>query len=641
MLRIAKCRAGRLSFRLRWDWDHPAHEDYRAACNTYSNTLERIKTQHWEGFLSDRNAISLWNAHRLVSNSSTDGGKTRIPDLEVVQPDGSSRIVSGNAEKAAALFDNFYPPSPCPVDRSSTSYRPPAFRFTPITDQKIQQIISKLRPYKAPSGNEYSNTVFIRCADILVPLLEPLYRASVRLNHCPNRWRNSTTVVIRKPGKPDYQVLKVYQPIELLCCMGKILSAVIPRDIMRESERTGILPAHQFGCRPGRTSTDARHYFTDWVKNAWRKGLVVSVLFLDVKGAFPSVDIHQLVHNMRKRGVPKEYTDWILTKGAPRKTTVSFDDFKSDPLTVEGGLPQGCSLSPISYVFYNAPLDDVPNKKHGEDSATFADDTKLMARAKNFRAANRKITSMMVWRKGVRVWARTHNCSHELDKTGLVGYTGRKERDPDNPLRMSLLECPPIVIEGVTINSKPEHKSLGIIFDRELRFKSQVTAALDKGAKWHQAFARVARVTKGAKGSIMRRFYLTVAVPKVLHGASVWLTPRSRHNLLSRGPTAKLARTHRQGALLITGVMRSTATDVVVAHANLLPFHLLVSKLCHREALRIATLPASHPLHKPVRRAAKRYVRSHRSALHELTRAFRLEPKQLETIPTVRHPADW
>jgi len=42
------------------------------------------------------------------------------------------------------------------------------------------------------------------------------------------------------------------------------------------------------------------------VKDAWQKGLVASTLFLDIKGAFPSVDIDRLIHNMRKRGIPEE-----------------------------------------------------------------------------------------------------------------------------------------------------------------------------------------------------------------------------------------------------------------------------------------------------------------------------------------------
>jgi len=47
------------------------------------------------------------------------------------------------------------------------------------------------------------------------------------------------------------------------------------------------------------------------VKDAWHKGQVASMLFLDVKGAFPSVDINRLIHNMKKKGIPREYMEWM------------------------------------------------------------------------------------------------------------------------------------------------------------------------------------------------------------------------------------------------------------------------------------------------------------------------------------------
>jgi len=38
---------------------------------------------------------------------------------------------------------------------------------------------------------------------------------------------------------------------------------------------------------------------------------VVSTLFLDIKSAFPSVVLKQLMHDMRKQGVPMQYTAWL------------------------------------------------------------------------------------------------------------------------------------------------------------------------------------------------------------------------------------------------------------------------------------------------------------------------------------------
>src|SRR6266536_5717226 len=123
--------------------------------------------------------------------------------------------------------------------------------------------------------------------------------------------------------------------------MAKPLSIAVNEDINHILEKHRLLPPNHFGGRPGRTTTDTIHLLVKFVQDAWRAGEVVSALFLDVKGAFPSVDINLLTVEMRKRGIPEEYTDWIKEKLSGRKTSICFDDFRSDPMEIFAGLDKG------------------------------------------------------------------------------------------------------------------------------------------------------------------------------------------------------------------------------------------------------------------------------------------------------------
>jgi len=87
----------------------------------------------------------------------------------------------------------------------------------------------------------------------------------------------------------------------------------------------------------------------------------------------------QLIHDMRTRGIPKQYTDWIHRKVTDRKTTITFDGHTSDPRMLSRGLDQGCPLSGIAFQFYNMDLIDICDKKNGEDAVAFVDDTLLLA----------------------------------------------------------------------------------------------------------------------------------------------------------------------------------------------------------------------------------------------------------------------
>jgi ribonuclease HI len=87
--------------------------------------------------------------------------------------------------------------------------------------------------------------------------------------------------------------------------------------------------------------------------------------------------------------------------------------------------------------------------------------------------------------------------------------------------------------------------------------------------------------------------------------------------------------------------MRTTASDTLDAHANLLPFQLLVDKVVHKAAVRLACLPDKHPLATRVGRAAKRYVKKHRTPIHEIMHAYKLEPHRMEKIETVVRGPKW
>jgi hypothetical protein len=52
-----------------------------------------------------------------------------------------------------------------------------------------------------------------------------IFRKSVELGYYPDRWKRARTIVLQKPGKPDYTVPSMYRAISLLNTLGKILEA--------------------------------------------------------------------------------------------------------------------------------------------------------------------------------------------------------------------------------------------------------------------------------------------------------------------------------------------------------------------------------------------------------------------------------
>lgn len=108
-------------------------------------------------------------------------------------------------------------------------------------------MVGRTSPYKATGPDGISNSVFTHCADNLVLYLGKLYRATFQLKYYPESWKEYTTAVLRKPGKPDYGVAKAYQLIALLNGIAKILSACVVEAVSYMAEKHGMLPSRRFG----------------------------------------------------------------------------------------------------------------------------------------------------------------------------------------------------------------------------------------------------------------------------------------------------------------------------------------------------------------------------------------------------------
>lgn len=400
-------------------------------------------------------------------------------------------------------------------------------------------------------------------------------------------------------------------------------------DLLAAADKKSMLPPTQFGCRPGRTTTDALHHAISFMKNAWRGGDEVVALFLDIKAAFPSIYPEWLTYSMRQRGVPKAYTEWYKEMLKGRKTTLTFDNHRAEPQPLTIGVDQGRPDSGIAYTFYSADLADIVRAKKNHEVVCFADDTTVMVRARTLEEGIKAIKETM---EEAHKWSKRYNCQFATEKFALMGFSRKRRKDPENLRKTTPRQRPSARINGMEIKATTFHKFLGILIDDELRFNYQTDFTLKKGTQWVSQFKRLAKPTKGVAWKHMRRYYLTVAVPKMLYVADIFLVQEHEGTKGTKGKIRKLARVQREAAILITGAMRTTATDTLDVHANLLPFHLLVEKLIYRAGTRLVTLPDSHILHPQIKRVANRYVARHRSPLHEILHSSKLKPEEFETI---------
>jgi hypothetical protein len=285
-------------------------------------------------------------------------------------------------------------------------------------------------------------------ADVIVPFLGPIFWAMDKLRWYPSDWKVTHTPVIRKPAKADYALPRAWHPVVLSDGLARLLNRCKTEYLTEQCERTGVLPSTHFGGRKRRSTVDSIHWLVSAVKAAWRKGQVASVLFLNVKGAFPSVAIDRLVHELRAAGVPNEHGEWMIRRLEGRRTILTFDDFKSQAFDIDGGLDQGDPRSGISYMIYNAGLLRCLNAAAGESGGLFIDDAYLLAIGNSMEETHGTLKSIMERPEGVFEWAEAHNCEFGVDKFQLIDFTRRREPDPTHIGKTRSIMRPDITLRG-------------------------------------------------------------------------------------------------------------------------------------------------------------------------------------------------
>ena len=113
----------------------------------------------------------------------------------------------------------------------------------------------------------------------------------------PTSMKESITVTIRKERKKDYSILQSYRPIALENTIAKLVEKIVADRITAAAEEHNLLPWTQIGARKGRSTLSALELLTTSVQTAWkaRPGCVVSMLSLDISGAFDNVSHRRLL----------------------------------------------------------------------------------------------------------------------------------------------------------------------------------------------------------------------------------------------------------------------------------------------------------------------------------------------------------
>jgi ribonuclease HI len=182
-------------------------------------------------------------------------------------------------------------------------------------------------------------------------------------------------------------------------------------------------------------------------------------------------------------------------------------------------------------------------------------------------------------------WARESRASFEADKTSLIHFTKRVQRDDSRPMWF----------DGNEIYPQQSIKVLRLIPNKKLGMDEHIARVVRKGTKACLSLQTI----KCMRRIQLRQLYRVCVTPVLDYAASAWYGP-GKVGVLRL--TYALDKVQRLGARMILGAWKSVALPILEAEACLEPTAERILRKVTKHAVKVLTLPTDNPTRQAIPR---------------------------------------
>lgn len=303
-------------------------------------------------------------------------------------------------------------PDPIPIDQIET-------------EEDVRLALRTIPPDKVPGPDGIPNRLLKQCRSLHKSLAQ-LFTACLEVGYHPPCFKESITVVLRKPQKPAYTTPKAYRPIALLNTIGKLLEKIVANRMSTTLEEKNLLPEGQMGGRPRRSTLTAMELLVEKIRTIWQKDKkqVASLLCLDISGAFDYVSHDRLIHIMGKMGLPGWMTRFTRSFLTGRTTRLSLGPYTSGKKATATGIPQGSTLSPALFLVFVSELLPILDSWNSMASG-FVDDINILTWSNTTEGNCRRLEALHT---KCEQWAKKHGAKFAPEKYQLIHFTRSRTR---------------------------------------------------------------------------------------------------------------------------------------------------------------------------------------------------------------------
>ena len=218
-----------------------------------------------------------------------------------------------------------------------------------------------------------------------------------------------------------------------------------------------------------------------------------------------------------------------------RSQKVVLNGQESVMMSTNAGVPQGSILGPLLFLVF---INDIDNFIKS-DMFIFADDTTL---AKVYDSLSQVEACLNSDLNTISKWALEWMVTFNIEKTVFINFSLKNSR---------MSKSPNLVFNDSCIRQVNEHKHLGIILSKDLKWSSHISKITSKASQRLGALYRQSRKMTRVQ---LETIYLSMIRPLLEYGSVLFAN-------CSINDAQLIESVQRRAAILCTGAIRRTASD--------------------------------------------------------------------------------
>ncbi|KAL4154026.1 hypothetical protein QTP88_001859 [Uroleucon formosanum] len=374
------------------------------------------------------------------------------------------------------------------------------------TLEEIKGQVHRLKNHKSPGEDCVQAELLKKGGENVIQWIWQVIRIVWTTEKLPDDWKVAVVCPIHKKG--DKQDCNNYRGISLLNVAYKIFSNCVLDRIKEKADQ--IIGHYQGGFRADRSTTDQMFIIIQLYQKSWEFDKEIHTLFVDFKKAYDSIHRESLLNIMKEFHFPQKLVNLVSISVMETSIRVKIGNSITEPATVNSGLRQGDSLSPI---LFNVALEKViremkigPNKGIRLQNTSigvlaYADDIVLMEESQD--------SLKSLFSKLHKAASKVGQCVNE----GKTEYMFLSRRE--------LPFCQFIKIDHFEFKRVEQFKYLGSFLTEKNNVTNEIAARIQAGNRCYYGLTKILS-SRTISRRMKERLYTSLIRPVVLYGSETW-----------------------------------------------------------------------------------------------------------------------